>query len=257
MSIIIQESDVKFTKIANILITDKRLTPGAKILYCYLRSKPTNWKVINSDIIKTLQVSQETVAKYFKELISSGWIERKKETNEKGQLLGGYVYFLFDLPKETKYETKPDTEKTLIREKPLDINNTNIINKTNTTNNTNTLLLPTAKKAEISIKPIIDEIYELFKSIYKKHTGNDYMPKKHEFVHLTSIVKQFNKEIIINKVYLFEAMCKNKVNYFTKRGFADFTLGKLVSQWNEIVVDKKETTEDKEIENIFDKGVIL
>ena len=119
MSIVIQEKDVKFTKIANILITDQSLSAGAKVLYCYLRSKPTNWKVINADIIKTLQVSQETIAKYFKELILAGWIDRKKETNEKGQMLGGYVYFLFDLPKETKSGKKTKYGKNLDTGKPF------------------------------------------------------------------------------------------------------------------------------------------
>lgn len=262
MSIIVQETDVKFTKIANVLITDNRLSSGAKVLYCYLRSKPTNWKVINADIIKTLNVSQETVAKYFKELISAGWIDRKKETNEKGQMVGGYIYFLYDLPKETKSETKPDTEKTLIRENPRYINNTNTTNKTDLLNNTElTTNLPVAKDseklAEVDVNAVKGEIYELFCSIYKKHTNNEYMPKKHEFVNLVRIIKSYPKEIIISKIYLFEAMCKapRKEDYFAKRGFADFTLGKLISHWNEIVGEIQQETQ--EIKNLFQEEVNL
>lgn len=162
MSIIVQENDVRFTKIANILITDQRLSAGAKVLYCYLRSKPSNWKVINADIIKTLQVSQETVAKYFKELISAGWIYRKKETNEKGQMLGGYIYFLFDLPKESRLETKPDAEKTLIRENPLDNNKTNIINNTDLITKTDLDIIGKTKKF---VKPTTEQIREYCKQI--------------------------------------------------------------------------------------------
>lgn len=238
MSIVVQETDVKFTKIANVLITDQRLSSGAKVLYCYLRSKPTNWKVINADIIKTLKVSQESVAKYFKELISAGWIDRKKETNEKGQMLGGYIYFLYDLPKKTISEEKPDTGKTLIRENPRYNNNTNTTNKTDLLKNTKTTILPVAK-TEKSIGEIKDEIYKIFSGIYKKHTGNEYLAKSHEFVNLVKAIKMFGEETIVNKIYLFEAMCVHKNAYFTKRGFADFTLGKLVSQWNEIVADKQ------------------
>lgn len=246
MSIVVQETDVKFTKIANVLITDQRLSSGAKVLYCYLRSKPTNWKVINSDIINTLQMSQESVAKYFKELISAGWIDRKKEQDEKGQLLGGYIYFLFDLPKKSIQEETPDTEKTLIRENPRYNNNTNTTNKTDLLNNTKTTILPVAK-TEQTIGEVKNEIYELFRAIYKKHTGNDYLAKNHEFVNLVKAIKQFDKATIVNKIYLFEAMCVNKNAYFTKRGFADFTIGKLISQWNEIVADKQTF----EYKNIF------
>lgn len=161
MSIVVQETDVKFTKIANVLITDQRLSSGAKVLYCYLRSKPTNWKVINSDIINTLQMSQESVAKYFKELISAGWIDRKKEQDEKGQLLGGFIYFLFDLPKKSIQEETPDTEKTQIREKPRH-NNTNNINNTDLLSKTDSLLLATPKKF---VKPTTEEIQTYCKEI--------------------------------------------------------------------------------------------
>ena len=117
MSVIIQEKNANFTKIANELITDSKLSAGAKVLYCYLRSKPNNWKVINSDIMKTLQISEETIAKYFKDLLVAGWIERKRETNEKGQFSGKYEYTIKESPKatETVSGKKPYTEKYRIR----------------------------------------------------------------------------------------------------------------------------------------------
>lgn len=215
MSIVVQETDVNFTKIANVLITDQRLSSGAKVLYCYLRSKPTNWKVINADIIKTLNVSQESVAKYFKELISAGWIDRKKETNEKGQMLGGYIYFLYDLPKETISEEKPDTEKTLIRENPRYNNNTNTTNKTDLLNKTNSLLLAPTKKF---VKPTIEEIkaYCNEKGInidverfYYYHDARGWMMGKYKMKNWKSAVRTWER---------FSSSKNNTANEFLELG---------------------------------------
>lgn len=239
MSIIVQENDVRFTKIANVLITDQRLSAGAKVLYCYLRSKPSNWKVINADIIKNLQVSQETVAKYFKELISAGWIVRKKETNEKGQMLGGYIYFLFDLPKETKSETKPDAEKILIWKNPLDNNKTNIINNTNLIKKTYTDIIVETKKNEI--EPVKKKspqaiMGDYFRSIYKKHTGYEYLAKAKDYILLAELIKEYGIEKVKQKIDWLEAGCKNRVFWFAKEsGINSFTIGKLYLQWNEIL----------------------
>lgn len=94
MGVLHNEIKSNFTQIPNQLLFDSKLSFGARILFCYLASKPPNWKVINADIKKTLKISEETIAKYFKELISADWINRKRETNKKGQFHGGYNYTL-------------------------------------------------------------------------------------------------------------------------------------------------------------------
>lgn len=163
MSVLIQENNANFTKIANSLIVDKSLSNGAKVLYCYLRSKPNQWKIINSDIENSLNISQDSIAKYFKELLDNGWIERSKEKNEKGLFTGGYDYILFDLPKKSGYGKNPDTEEIHI---PKNSGNNN---KTKTSINTKT-----TKKT--FIPPTEQEIFNHLKEKgYEKVTnGKDF-----------------------------------------------------------------------------------
>lgn len=87
MGILRNEIKSNFTQIPNQLLFDNRLSFGAKMLFCYLASKPPNWKVINADIKKTLKISKETIAKYFKELIAYGWIDREKRKTKKGNFM--------------------------------------------------------------------------------------------------------------------------------------------------------------------------
>ena len=87
MGVLKNELKENFTQIPNQLLFDKRISFGARILFCYLASKPNNWKIVNQDIITNLNVSLDSVAKYFNELLDTGWITREREVNEKGETL--------------------------------------------------------------------------------------------------------------------------------------------------------------------------
>ena len=84
--------------IPNGIITDTRLSAGARILYCYLASKPDNWQIWNNDIKNNLAISNDhTLAKYFKELMTYNWIARTlNRTNDGKKLTGGYNYELLN-----------------------------------------------------------------------------------------------------------------------------------------------------------------
>lgn len=77
------ESD--FSQIPNKLIVDTTLSPGAFRVVAYLYSKPKSWTACNQDIQRQLKIKQRnTLAKYWKELISSGWVSRKKKPGGRG-----------------------------------------------------------------------------------------------------------------------------------------------------------------------------
>lgn len=246
MSIIFQENNAKFTKISNALIIDQSLSSGAKVLYCYLRSKPNNWKVVNADIIKTLKFSQETVAKYFKELIASGWISRKREINEKNQYSGGYEYIIKETP--IKEET-PNKDFSLIRETSADINKTKTTNKTDMINKTETTIVPKKKTPQALM-------CDYFKARYKANTGFDYLDKTQDYTLLSRLIKSYGMEQVKQKIDWLEAGCVNHVFWFAREnGVNSFTIGKLYNQWNEILpqlTDKqrKEMEQQKEDEEL-------
>lgn len=71
------------------------VSANALEIYCYLRSKPSNWQVYNAHIMKSLDIKKDkTIAKYLKELIEKGWIAREKIRDKFGKLTGNYVYTL-------------------------------------------------------------------------------------------------------------------------------------------------------------------
>lgn len=94
MSIIKNNLSDNFTQVPNALITDKRLSSGAKIVAIYLYSKPSGWVVNNKDVMDNTNISKpHTMAKYWKELIDCGWVLRKEKRSE-GKFNGGFDYEL-------------------------------------------------------------------------------------------------------------------------------------------------------------------
>lgn len=157
MGILRNELKSNFTQVPNDLLFDKRVSFGARILFCYLASKPNNWKIINQNIITNLNISSDSVAKYFNELLETGWITREREINEKGQYCGGYNYTIYYEPKTPLLRENPNTEKVLIRKKSGNNNNIISINNIKTTNNMD-IILAEEKTHKKFVKPTIEEI---------------------------------------------------------------------------------------------------
>ena len=66
-----------FTTIPNELINDDSLTDRARFLFCYMASKPDDWKFYQEPLCKSMGYSLDTLRKYIDELLKSGWITRQ------------------------------------------------------------------------------------------------------------------------------------------------------------------------------------
>ena len=79
MSIVRNSIKENFTQIPNHIL-DADISSGAFRVLVYLYSKPNNWYVRNKDIMNRLNIGkQDTVAKYWKELLGANLIERTKD----------------------------------------------------------------------------------------------------------------------------------------------------------------------------------
>lgn len=108
-----------FTMVGNDLINDENLSWAAKGLLIYLVSKPDNWKVYKSDIVKHATNSKDSVSGIFKELRNTGYMTLTRFINEGGKVIA-WNYDFYEEPLETpipKYITeKVVTEETSKKE---------------------------------------------------------------------------------------------------------------------------------------------
>ncbi len=121
------------------------VSANALEIYCYLRSKPSNWQVYNAHIMKSLDIKKDkTIAKYLKELIEKGWIAREKIRDKFGKLTGNYVYTLNNsscIILENKELKDEEIEKDLEK-------NTELPQKGNSDNN------PTSPKGQFGVNVV-------------------------------------------------------------------------------------------------------
>ena len=118
-------------------------------------------------------------------------------------------------------------------------------------------------------------IFDYFANRYKALTGFKYKSQTSDFVNLAKLLKDYKEEEIIQKIEWLEVGCKNRVFWFAKtNGINSFTVGKLFSQWNEILPQytaeqlkaqeerKKEEEDEKRVQEelakdkIYSKGGI-
>lgn len=88
-----------FSQLPNEVIEDKNLSSTAKALFWYLASRPDEWVFVNSNIQDVLMIKdKKTIAKYLKELIDIGWVEKEKLRDSRGRLTGNNDYIINEYP---------------------------------------------------------------------------------------------------------------------------------------------------------------
>ena len=156
-----------YSQIPNELITDLSLSHGALRVLLYLFTKPDNWNVYNKDICKQLNISQNTLTKYWKELLSSKWLRRERKKDESGKFIGGNYFY--EIGNFTVSPIFVETEET------IEHSNNNSIKKEVTNN----------------IKSDFEQLWGMYdkkkdkKEAFNKYSSKSFQSKyKHQEVHL-------------------------------------------------------------------------
>jgi len=99
-----------FTQISNLALLDTRLSGKAYKLYAYMVFRigtSPDWYFYEAEILKHFKESRDSIRTAFQELISAGWLIRKRVKNEKGQF-AMTEYEIFSEPQNS--ESKPRTD---------------------------------------------------------------------------------------------------------------------------------------------------
>ena len=137
---------------------------------------------------------------------------------------------------------KPKHNQSITKVKPNEnVNendNDNVNDNVNVNENENDkqIVQPKQQVAIVPKKTPQQRIFDYFANRYKTLTGFKYKSQSSDFVNLAKLLKDYKEEEIIQKIEWLEVGCKNRVFWFSKTsGINSFTIGKLYSQWNEIL----------------------
>ncbi|MFI2857528.1 helix-turn-helix domain-containing protein [Paenibacillus sp. JSM ZJ436] len=102
----VQKRDSGYAIIDPYFLSDERLSWKAKGLLGYLLSKPSNWRVYVSDLVKRSKDGKDAVYSALKELEAAGYIERH-QTRENGRITG-YETVVYERP--DPYTDNPEVD---------------------------------------------------------------------------------------------------------------------------------------------------
>lgn len=103
---------------------------------------------------------------------------------------------------------------------------------------------------KIANKSIQTEFVEKFRKTYEQASGQPFKMDKKHFIIAANLIKSHGLEAVEQKAAILSVMCRDKTVWFTKDGWADFTIEKLSSQWNSIIPQATMTEEDKSKQRI-------
>lgn len=127
-----------FVTVHKNFIHDNNLTFKAKGILLYLLSRPDDWRIYESEILKHTRDGKDSLKSGIKELEEVGYVARTRKRNDKGHL-NGYEYLVYEHPIQNgnSYLGKSDDGKSNIGESNVGktVNGESVTTNNNRTNN--------------------------------------------------------------------------------------------------------------------------
>jgi len=90
------------------------------------------------------------------------------------------------------------------------------------------------------------EFVKCFSAFYEAATGQPYKTESKHFIIAAKLIKDYGLDAIIGKTKIFAKLCADRSVWFTKDGWADFTIEKLSGRWNNIIPKLTKEEEEKQ-----------
>ncbi|GGG08523.1 helix-turn-helix domain-containing protein [Paenibacillus aceti] len=104
----VSKRDSSYAIIDPYFLSDERLSWKAKGLLGYLLSKPSDWRVYVSDLVKRSKDGKDAVYSAIKELEAAGYIERRQTRDPDTKRITGYETVVFERPVEPIEPQEPE-----------------------------------------------------------------------------------------------------------------------------------------------------
>ena len=202
-----------YTTIPNELIIDTSISEKAFRLYCYLAAKPQSWEINNKDIMKQLNIgSNNSLAKYWNELINSGWIEKQREKDKTGKFTGKTLIILHENRNRKSCENGEEPKSQTNRNrKSCEIAKSAIHNKTEYTNNTD---INNKKEKKENNQQIIENLSNKIISLLKENNLPIKSNTKESWkVVLLNLLKEGYNEKVISEAIEYASEDKFYIQY--------------------------------------------
>lgn len=156
-----------FVTVHKAFIYDSNLSAKAKGILLYFLSRPDDWQIYTSEVVKHMNDGQKAINSGIQELIKYKYVHRTQKRNDKG-VFNGYEYLVYEKPTEMPFSENGKTENGKTENGKRHTTNNNST-KNDLTNNKDTVsesLKHISNELEMIQSPLkIQEIEELIKNL--------------------------------------------------------------------------------------------
>lgn len=191
---VVKDKENPYVMVNKSFVNDKSLSWKAKGILLYLLSKPDDWKIYESDIIKNSSDGRDSVRSGIKELIEAGYIERTLRQDVKGRLMG-YEYCVYEVS-----TVDGKTDNGLSDNGKPDTTNNELTNNELTEYKKENGILPGSKNSSIYInKDVVKAIKVYMNDLYRQKTKRKHpllKPEQYKNVYnqILSICEEWSLE---------------------------------------------------------------
>lgn len=182
-----------FVTVNKMFIFDERLSAKAKGILLYFLSRPDDWQIYTSKVVKHMNDGQKSINNGIKELMECKYVHRIQKRKDSG-VFSGYEYHVYERPTEMPLSENGLSENGKTENRKGQTTNNNITNNDLTNNDINT-----------SATKVTQERFDQWWNLYDKK-----LDKKKAFSLFKSALKKHNFETIMNGTKAYKQTITNK-----------------------------------------------
>ena len=184
-----------FVTVHKAFVFDNKLSAKAKGILLYFLSRPDNWQIYTSEVVKHMNDGQKSINSGIQELIKSKYVHRIQKRTDNG-VFNGYEYLVYEKPTEMPFSANGLSANGKTENRKGQTTNNNSTNNDLTNNkNTNNVTDETSKLFQY-ISNNLEIIQSPLKAQQLEEAIKDFKDNKLEIVTVaTDYCKENNKGI--------------------------------------------------------------
>jgi hypothetical protein len=99
-----------------------------------------------------------------------------------------------------------------------------------------------------------------FSQYYERQTKNPYKADRKDYIIIDKLIKSYGISMVREKITILAIYCSGQVEaWFARDGWSDFTIGKLSSNWNNLIpkmTDKQKIDKEREEHELYVQSIL-
>ncbi|MFF7046698.1 DnaD domain protein [Streptomyces massasporeus] len=184
-----------FVTVHKAFVFDNKLSAKAKGILLYFLSRPDNWQIYTSEVVKHMNDGQKSINSGIQELIKSKYVHRIQKRTDNG-IFNGYEYLVYEKPTEMPFSENGLSANGKTENRKGQTTNNNSTNNDLTNNNSTNNVTDETSKSFQYISNNLEIIQSPLKAQQLEEAIKDFKDNKLEIVTVaTDYCKENNKGV--------------------------------------------------------------